>query len=170
LNLKIGGGMENRFSSELNLKFLGDNKFKLREDFKYVSPIYGAVIARKGYITDGASIPDIVFPIVGSPWEGKYPKIAVIHDWLCSTEGVTHNGALISKKDTDRIFLEGMKYLGVSWWRRNAMYRAVRLYCGKFSWEKKKSPKMGIISKLSPIKRTPQGTKLNWGIKFKKKI
>ena len=57
---------------------------------------------------------------------GRYNKAAVVHDYLYQ-EG-WHLG--ISRKDADRCFLDGMKDLGVSKWKRTVMYCMVRL----FSW------------------------------------
>lgn len=73
----------------------------------------------KGFITDGASIPRIFWSLIGSPFTGLYRKPSLVHDKFYATQKVT-------RKYADRIFLEGMKDEGVSWWRRKTMYFAVR--------------------------------------------
>jgi len=70
-----------------------------------------------GFECDLASIPGParwLFPV-----NGDWTEAAVMHDWLYSEEVGT-------RKDADLLFLEAMESLGVSWWRRRAMYSAVR--------------------------------------------
>ncbi|EAQ9999427.1 DUF1353 domain-containing protein, partial [Salmonella enterica] len=60
--------------------------------------------------------------------DGKYAKAAIIHDWM-------YDNALRTKKEADRIFLDGMAVLGVPKWKRLVMYQAVRLF-GRGMYEK----------------------------------
>ncbi|EIL6509619.1 DUF1353 domain-containing protein, partial [Salmonella enterica] len=53
--------------------------------------------------------------------DGKYAKAAIIHDWM-------YDNALRTKKEADKIFLDGMTVLGVPKWKRAVMYQAVRLF------------------------------------------
>lgn len=129
-----------RFPFELALDFISDDKFRLNEDFVYRSKNLGLISALKQFVTDGASIPKWVRPFIGSPWSDKYPKAAVIHDWLCSTQGlVVGTGEHITKKETDQLFLEMMRYLKVSAWKRYVMYKAVRAHERKYKWEEKET-------------------------------
>jgi len=76
------------------------------------------------FMTDFASVPRpmwIVFP----QW-GKYGNAAVIHDWGYWSKDR-------SKAQTDLIFLEGMKVLGVRPVTRTLMYLAVHLF-GGWAW------------------------------------
>ena len=73
-----------------------------------------------GFVSDGGSIPPVAWPIIGPPFVGYYRKSCLIHDEFYATQKVT-------RKYADRIFLEAMRDEGVSWWKRNTMYRAVRL-------------------------------------------
>ena len=82
------------------------------------------VTVPEGFSTDFASIPVIFRPLI--PKLGKYNRSAILHDFLYST-------ALFSKSTSDKIFLEGMKSLGVKAWRRYAMYAAVK-YFGTGAW------------------------------------
>jgi len=126
-----------RFPEELNLKFLVDDEFFLMSNFTYKSENHGLITCPAEYLTDGASIPKFAWVLIGSPWSGKYPRAAVIHDWLCSSEGVILNTRnRLTKKETDDVFLEMMKFLGVSWFKRCKMHKAVRLARRKFDWEK----------------------------------
>ncbi len=114
------------FTKPLILKFLDKriqlNRFELYEEFEYYTDLYtsGRLIKiRKGFRTDFASVPRPLWSII--PPVGLYGKATVVHDWLCVSK-------IVSRKDADKIFLEAMKVLGVSWWKRNLMYRSVRAY------------------------------------------
>ncbi|EAO7521451.1 DUF1353 domain-containing protein, partial [Salmonella enterica] len=72
-----------------------------------------------GFVTDLASVPRIFWTIL--PPDGKYAKAAIIHDWM-------YDNALRTKKEADKIFLDGMTVLGVPKWKRIVMYLAVRIF------------------------------------------
>lgn len=84
----------------------------------------------KGFITDGASIPRIFWSLIGSPFTGLYRRAALIHDYFYYTK-------LTPRWYADKIFLECMKDLGVSYWKRWAMWAAVRAGAG-WIWRKRK--------------------------------
>lgn len=77
-----------------------------------------------GTYTDFASIPRPLWAIF--PRWGKYGNAAVIHDWLYWDQSR-------GRKEADDIFLEGMEVLDVPAWKRNTIYRAVRIF-GGFAW------------------------------------
>ena len=79
------------------------------------------------FITDGGSIPPVAWPIIGSPFVGRYRKSVLIHDKLYATQR-DDEGNKITRKYADKVFLDAMKDEGVSWWKRHTMYRVVRLY------------------------------------------
>lgn len=112
------------FPLPLEGRYIGNGQLKLTKPFKYVNGlvIVGVPI---GFVTDAASIPPPVQPIVGSPWYGNYVEPSVIHDWLYFSKKT-------SRREADKIFVEGMKVKGVSWWKRRLMYRAVRIAGGIF--------------------------------------
>ena len=72
-----------------------------------------------GFVTNFASIPRVFWSVL-PPWD-RHMKAAVFHDYLYNTKRV-------SREHADNIFYKQMKALGVSWWRRNVIYRAVRLF------------------------------------------
>lgn len=128
--------IQKRFPESLDLTFLEDDEFYLIGDFIYKSEKFGTITCPETYLTDGASIPRWSQPMVGSPWSGKYPRAAVIHDWLCASEGeIIGSDKRLTKIETDQLFLEMMEFLGVGLIKRKIMYRAVRFARGKFSWE-----------------------------------
>jgi len=78
----------------------------------------------KGFEWDGASIPKWAQWAIGEPM-GRYALGALLHDWLYASRilGNTKKGRLRS----DELFLMALRGLKIAWWRRKAMYRAVRL-------------------------------------------
>ncbi len=80
-----------------------------------------------GFTTDFASVPRLLWAII--PPTGKYTKAAVMHDWF-------YREKFLSRKDADGLFRRMMKESGVPWWRRQAMYRAVRMF-GWIPWRRK---------------------------------
>lgn len=77
------------------------------------------------FISDGASIPRFLWRLCGPPW-GPYAESGVFHDWLYATGPV-------SRLEADRLFLEAMQTQGIKRWRRQAMYRGVRVG-GWYAW------------------------------------
>lgn len=84
--------------------------------------IYKDIVVPRGFQTDLASIPKILWNII-APFELS-TDAPVVHDFLY------HNGGLgkYTRKQADQIFLELMAKEGVTWWKRHVAYRAVRLF------------------------------------------
>lgn len=106
----------------------------------YVSKLASAVLGvntvlqvRAGFKTDLASIPRAFLAVV-TP-NGRERLAAIIHDYLYETQP-----AWCTRKLADQIFLEAMRSLGESWWRRSLMYSAVRTG-GWLYWRKCKTCK-----------------------------
>ena len=78
--------------------------------------------APAGFVTNFASVPRIFWSIL-SPW-GRHMKAAVMHDYFYQT-------TIVSRLDADKLFNRMMRSLGVSWWRRQTMYRMTRLFGAK---------------------------------------
>lgn len=72
-----------------------------------------------GFETDFASIPRIMWPVIGHP-AGRYAQAAVLHDFL-------YRAHIFARKRADDLFLEAMEVLGVPFWQRWAMWVAVRV-------------------------------------------
>lgn len=76
------------------------------------------VMVPAGFHTDFASVPR--WPLAHWLTADCAHAPAVIHDYLYVV-------CPVNKATADAIFLEAMEDTGVSWWRRKAMYGAVRL-------------------------------------------
>ncbi|EAW6539825.1 TPA: DUF1353 domain-containing protein [Salmonella enterica subsp. enterica serovar Stanley] len=110
-----------KFTTPAILEMLGHYEWRVHEPFAfYLSNDNSDVIeVPAGFITDLATVPRIFWIML--PPDGKYAKAAIIHDYL-------YDNALRTKKEADRIFLDGMTVLGVPRWKRMIMYYAVRLF------------------------------------------
>lgn len=103
----------------------GSRLFLLMARFRYLSS-YGMIEAPAGMISDGASIPRIFWNIL-DPF-GDYFGPALIHDYLYSPANTE-----FTRREADDILKEAMFNIGIPWYRRETIYRAVRL-CGASSF------------------------------------
>jgi len=72
-----------RFIGTLEVELLDDGrKVKLTKNFEFQDS-YRNWPVPKGVIVDGASIPRILWTVIGGPLDGKYRKASVIHDYYC---------------------------------------------------------------------------------------
>ena len=96
----------------------------LERSFGYESDILGThVVVPVGFESDGASVPSALHWLY-HPF-GRYLEAAVVHDWFC----ITHN---VDSVTAAKVFREAMQVCGVSWWRRNKMFFAVRWFGPQF--------------------------------------
>ena len=108
------------------------------------SNVYIAIA--RGYITDGASVPSFLNPLL--PAWGEYGAAAIVHDYLCEHLTVVSFGQekRITRRQADDIFYEAMGVLKVPTWKRRLFWLAVRLWAvttnttePKFSMKKQKT-------------------------------
>lgn len=85
-------------------------------------------VVPEGYITDGASVPRIFWPIF--PHDGASFPSALIHD-----RDYSHNPSNCTRKQADVEFLKNMEACGLGWLHRHTIYRAVRIGAGG-TWRK----------------------------------
>jgi hypothetical protein len=119
----------NKFTSDLVVKSYDETKWELTEEFYFYfseDDKSTGVTVPKGFITDFASVPRILWSIL--PPTGRYTKAAVLHDFLYSNASHLE----LTRKQCDKMFLQGMEILGVKRWVRNTIYRAVRIFGNKY--------------------------------------
>ena len=109
--------------NELKVNIVDDNVFILFEDVVVESLGY-SITVKKGFDFDGASIPKWLWSIYGSPLNGNYVVASLIHDGLYASQKV-------SKRISDKIFLDVMKQSNVGCIKRTSMYLAVTMFGGK---------------------------------------
>ena len=107
----------------LELEIVNENVFILSKD-KTVESLGYRVTVKKGFDFDGASIPKWLWSIYGSPLNGNYVVASLIHDGLYASQKV-------SKRVSDKIFLDIMKQSNVGYIKRTSMYLAVKMFGGK---------------------------------------
>jgi hypothetical protein len=115
------------FTTPLIVEAMPGRKFKVAEDFTYYTLLRcdkcnespNSVTVPKGFITDMASIPRILW--VFMPPHGTYGKAAVLHDYC-------YENAIHTKKWADSVFYEAMSVLGVPRWKRRIMYAVVKFF------------------------------------------
>ena len=108
------------FDGKLVVELQNDGKLiKLVEPFAYVDPLGFPWPVPKGCRVDGASIPRVLWTLVGSPLTGKYRNASVIHDHYCDTRSRTW-GAV------HRVFFDAMRTSGVGLLQSKILYAGVR--------------------------------------------
>jgi len=85
--------------------------------------IYKDIVVPRGFQTDLASIPRILWNII-APFELS-TEAPVVHDYLYQTGG---DKGKYTRKQADKIFYELMLKEGVCWWKRTVAYNAVRTF------------------------------------------
>lgn len=120
------------FRSTLRVEELRDGRRRLLEPLIFYSAtLRGELVAPAGFITDYASTPRGSWNLF--PRDGPYKWAAVMHDAAYHGALVTNDGLTIHliKPLADKLFLEGMKALGVSKWKRGFMYAIVAQFGGR---------------------------------------
>lgn len=109
--------------------------YEVMQDFSFIDKDGYKWTTRKGYKTDGASIPRLLWSVIGDPYGGGYIKSAVIHDQACDDRERTW-------KQTHRVFFDAMIEEGVNPSKAYIMYAAVYRFGPR--WELK----YPVISKI----------------------
>lgn len=110
--------------------------YEVVEDYIYNSGAYSLTVF-KGFTYDRASIPRIFWVIIDKDSLSNVPPL--LHDLLYRHGGVLPTNQVspyrkFSRKDTDDLFLELMTKCGVTPWRRELAYQAVRKFAGS-AWK-----------------------------------
>lgn len=90
------------------------------EELTYVDPDGRQWKVPAGFVTDGASIPQEFWSLIGSPFTGKYRVAAVFHDAAYSTLGMI-------KSHADNMLYEAMLELGCPRLHADVIYEGVRI-------------------------------------------
>lgn len=98
-------------------------EYPRRPDFRILlatQDVRGFLIPR-GYVWNGASIPKVVRPLIGSPFDGPFVTAALLHDFLYETHGASRTYA-------DQLFHAELLTQGAGAVRAYTMYSAVRMF------------------------------------------
>lgn len=93
----------------------------------------------KGTRTDGASIPRVLWPVLGAPWSVRYALAAVVHDYIYQVQGNVTDGATygvtMTRRQADYLFRHLLLDAGLGRVRAWVMWLGVRLG-GWVGWTK----------------------------------
>lgn len=110
------------FHNELVVEYLDGKNWLLTAPLSYMDEkLNKGVVVPEGFVTDFASVPRGLWNIF--PPSGAWAPAAVIHDFM-------YRYAIFDKATADLIFLHAMEDLGVGWFSRRLIYRAVRWFGG----------------------------------------
>lgn len=111
------------FTTDLVIKKVGDQTYDLVEPLVWNDNI-SIIQVNPKFDFDAISIPKIFWSIIDSPFTGKAVKPATLHDALYASE-------YFERHICDLYFLHAMESEGVGYFKRYAMYNAVRLFGGQ---------------------------------------
>lgn len=97
-----------------------DRDMKLLEDFTYTDPDGKAWKAPKGAVINGASIPQPLWSIVGSPYTADYRCASIVHDVAC-------DDPTIPRAKADRMFYFACLAGGCTRSQARILYLGVRI-------------------------------------------
>jgi len=82
----------------------------------------------KGVTVNGASIPQVLWSVIGSPWTGQYREGSVVHDYYCDIRTEPW-------RSVHRAFYTSMLANGVAPIRAKLMYAAVYRFGPRWNFE-----------------------------------
>ena len=107
------------FQGKVKTEWIEANrKMRLLEDFDYVDARGTRWPAPKGSVIDGASIPQVLWSVAGSPYTGEYRNASVVHDVACVKRDRPW-------QDVHRMFYEASRAGGVGEQKAKLLYAAV---------------------------------------------
>ena len=120
------------FTSGLAIEQVDAHKWRVIREFTYYADYENSQESYTvpiGFVTDGASIPSPLWPILGNPFE-EFAESAVLHDYLYRIGKTTRARA-------DYLLYEamGVQKIHVTKWKRWLIYLGVRLG-GWLPWSK----------------------------------
>lgn len=116
-----GGVRMDRYHGDLIAKFLKDGRLiELTSPFGYTDPSGAEWKVPSGARVDGASIPQPLWPVLGSPLTGKHRDASVIHDWYCDRRSRPWRAV-------HRVFHDAMITSGVAQLQAKILYGGVLL-------------------------------------------
>jgi hypothetical protein len=107
------------YSGQVEARWENDGRsMTLLSELRYVDPEGVVWVAPAGSVVDGASIPRVLWSLMGGPFEGKYRNASVLHD-------VAYGQRIHPWQQCDRMFYNAMRCSGVSAAEAKTMYYAL---------------------------------------------
>jgi len=103
----------------------GNQLWQLLDDFK-VKVDGVVIIVPKGFITNGASVPN-AFWWLCPPIAGSFGEAAVVHDYM-----YFKGSKWSDREQADKFLYKIGRALGANWLQAQLVYRAVRMFGGNY--------------------------------------
>lgn len=132
------------FKGKTVLERVDSETYKLKSSLTFEN-VWIKVTVKNGLLSNGASIPQAFWSIIGCPMGGKYVGSAIIHDAL-------YGSHVLTREESDKLFIDMMEHNGVGKIKRNLMYWAVRVG-GKAAWNATSDEQAKEQEKFITIKR-----------------
>jgi len=114
--------MRGHFTGRVAAEWLADGRdMLLLEDYAFTDSANVTWMAITGHRINGASIPQALWTIVGSPYTGKYRNASVVHDQACDDKTA-------GWKAVHKMFYEACVIGGVDHAKAKLMYAAVYIW------------------------------------------
>ncbi|OQS41908.1 DUF1353 domain-containing protein [Chromobacterium haemolyticum] len=117
-------------------------RMRLTQPFGYVDKDNLPWPVPVGAIVDGASIPQVLWSLIGGPLEGLYRQASIIHDYYCDVRTRPWQAV-------HRVFYEAMLCSGVSEPKAKIMYYAVYRFGPR--WEQESTAATDGLTAVAPI-------------------
>ena len=122
-------------------------------------------VAPRGTLTDGASIPEMFFKVIGTPQSKEFINAATLHDAYC---GVGNESLPVYHSDTwqnvHRMFYDALRVGGTPPTKAKLMYAGVYLAGPRWTMPgmqpKVKAPVPGLVVVTAPVVQGPSNTPL----------
>lgn len=114
----------------------------LEEEFFYIDKDQKKWVVPKYGELNGATIPRVLWSIIGSPFVGSYRRASVVHDYFVG-EGNNPDVTYQERREADKMFFRACRTDGCSW------SFAAKLYIGVSvgSWSSKRDLKQARFDK-----------------------
>jgi hypothetical protein len=142
------------FRSHIQLRPVAGEKrrWELTERLIYSDPVEGVIRIAPGASTDGASIPRLLWTLVGAPLaDTRVCPAAVVHDQLYCTLGL---GGRLTRARADALFYRALRANGVSRLKACLYYLGVRLG-GWVGWGNYASNPGAVERELMRVSHSP---------------
>lgn len=96
-----------------------------------------------GFLSDGASIPETLWVMLGGPYSGPYRDAAVIHDFYCYTKERRW-------EDVHNVFLEAALNRGTPEWKAQYMYAGILFQGPRWTIQKSGQLKPLVYAQVAP--------------------
>ena len=111
----------------------------------------------KGFVTDLASVPNYLWPILNRT--GRHGNAAIYHDWLYWQQNDASVDTGVTREVADRVFDRAMHDMGVDVATRNLIWAGVRIFGGSY-WDNNAAEKAAGGKRV--LKVFPDSPTITW--------